>query len=82
MQGREQDAGCLAEQTDGGHFAHALEPLAVAASRPSAHTVVKEEKKQRKKKKALREQRTSVPEWPREFAQRRSLCNARTRRLQ
>lgn len=29
----------------------------------------------------LGEQQANVPEWPREFAQRRSLCNARTRRL-
>lgn len=51
VQGREHDAGCLAEQTDGGHFAHALEPLAVAASWPSAHTVVKEGKNNTQKKK-------------------------------
>lgn len=48
VQGREHDAGCLAEQTDGGHFAHALEPLAVAAERTHGR---QGRKKQHKKKK-------------------------------
>lgn len=57
--------------------------LSPSQPRGRAHTRSSRKKKTtHKKKKTLREQRTSVPEWPREFAQRRSLCNARTRRLQ
>lgn len=70
MQGRERSAGCPAEQTD-----TSLWRWSLSLSQPSTHTVVKEGGK---KKKTLGEQQASVPEWPGEFAQRLSLCNART----